>query len=233
MTEYTSEENQELIETIKGPRFYHVQFWGYGGEAEYIKLTKEQFEFWNAHNEEHGDSDGVNYCTCAEDGDFDFEEIDELHEDMQFLLNKEEGYSSAWYEAPTSFAHQYGVDYSNANVTITEVDSADYHASHVRDVVDNKSLSEWCDENEVDVNMDVHDQEEPDYVAQFYSAEKGTFFEGYIETTGSFDPKKLKISTTEYPNGDDTIEGVEYDGVDIDNQGGDTNGKGYSFHVWS
>ena len=56
MTEYTSEENQELIETIKGPRFYHVQFWGYGGEAEYIKLTKEQFEFWNAHNEEHGDS---------------------------------------------------------------------------------------------------------------------------------------------------------------------------------
>ena len=44
MTEYTSEENQELIETIKGPRFYHVQFWGYGGEAEYIKLTKEQFE---------------------------------------------------------------------------------------------------------------------------------------------------------------------------------------------
>jgi hypothetical protein len=65
-----------------------------------------------------------------------------------------------------------------------------------------------------------------------WSAEKGTFFEGYIETVGDFDPKKLKIYTSEYLNGDDTVQSIEYDGNEIDNQGGDTNGKGYSFHVW-
>ena len=44
--------------------------------------------------------------------------------------------------------------------------------------------------------------------------------------------KKLKIYTSEYLNGDDTIDSIEYDGEEIENNGGDTNGKGYSFHVW-
>ena len=117
----TSEEKTELVETLKGPRFYRIMLWGYGGESEYMELTKEQFEFWNAHNEEHGDSDGVNYCTSAEDGDFDFDNIEELPEAMQFLKDPDDDYSSSWYEAPTSFAHQYGIDYNNARLTIEEV----------------------------------------------------------------------------------------------------------------
>ena len=44
--------------------------------------------------------------------------------------------------------------------------------------------------------------------------------------------KKLKIYTIEYLNGEDTITSIEYDGVEVDNAGGDTNGKGYSAHVW-
>jgi len=71
-----------------------------------------------------------------------------------------------------------------------------------------------------------------EYIAQLYSSEKGQFFDGVIETVGSFDAKKLKVYTTEYMNGEDTVTGIEYDGVDIDNNGGDTNGKGYSAHVW-
>ena len=66
-----------------------------------------------------------------------------------------------------------------------------------------------------------------------YSAEKGTFFDAIIETVGDFDLKKLKVYCNEYPNGEDIVDGMEYDGVDLDNQGGDTNGKGYSAHVWS
>ena len=53
-----------------------------------------------------------------------------------------------------------------------------------------------------------------------------------IETTGEFDVKKLKFIINEYPNGEDIIDGIEYDGEDVDNDGGDTNGKGYSAHVW-
>lgn len=230
----TSEEKQELVETIKGPRYYRIQLWGYGGEAEYMKLTQEQYEFWNSHIEEHGDGDAVQYCTSAEDGEFDFDNIDELPEETQFLKVPGEDYSSSWYESPTGFTHQWGVDYGNANITVEEVDGDDYSSSHIADVVDSESLSDWCEDNEVEVEMGVDEGEdnEPDYVAQMWSAEKGTFFEGIIETIGDFDPKKLKIYTSEYLNGDDTVQNIEYDGNDIDNSGGDTNGKGYSFHVW-
>jgi hypothetical protein len=68
---------------------------------------------------------------------------------------------------------------------------------------------------------------------QFYSSEKGTFFDGIIETVGEFDIKKLKAVINEYPNGEDIVDGLLYDGVDIENQGGDTNGKGYYASVWS
>jgi len=227
---YTSEENQELVETIKGPRYYRVSIWGYGGEAEYMSLTKEQFDFWNEQIEENGDGDAVHYCVNSEDEEFEFDVIDELDESMMFL-NSEDG-PHPWYESPTSFAHQYGVDYSNASITIEEVDGDDYNASHKNYIVDGVDLSQYCDESEIDVNMDVDEGEESDYVLQFWSAEKGTFFDGVIETIGEFDPSKLRLHTTEYLNGDDTVHSLEYDGEDIDNVGGDTNGKGYSVHVW-
>ena len=237
----TTEEKQELVETLKGPRYYRIQLWGYGGEAEYMDLTKEQYEFWHAHIDEHGDSDAVHYCIGAEDGDFDFDELDEVPEFAQFLKVEGEDYSTSWYESATGFTHQWGVDYNNANLTIEEVDSAEYMAKHIADVVDGESLSEYINKLDEEHNyeleltemgVDEGEDTQGDYVAQMYSAEKGTFFEGIIETVGEFDPKKLKIYTSEYLNGDDTVQNIEYDGNEIDNGGGDTNGKGYSFHVW-
>jgi len=237
----TSEEMHETVETLKGPRYYRIQLWGYGGEAEYMDLTKEQYEFWSAHIEEHGDYDAVQYCVGAEDGEFDFENIDELPEEMQFLKVEGEDYSSSWYESPTGFTHQWGVDYNNANLTIEEIDGEDYNAKHIADVVNGEDLSDYINKLEEENNyeleltemgVDEGEDTQGEYVAQMWSAEKGTFFEGIIETIGEFDPKKLKIYTSEYLNGDDTVQSIEYDGQEVDNAGGDTNGKGYSFHVW-
>ena len=238
----TSEEKQELIEKLKGPRFYRIQLWGYGGEAEYMDLTKEQYVFWHGHIEEHGDGDAVHYCVSAEDGEFDFDNIEELPEEMQFLKVEGEDYSTSWYESATGFTHQWGVDYSNANITVDEVAGDEYNSAHIAEVVDGENLSDYInkidEENNYELELtemgvDEGEDSQGDYVAQMYSAEKGTFFEGYIETHGDFDPKKLKIYTSEYLNGDDTVQSIEYDGQEIDNHGGDTNGKGYSFHVWS
>lgn len=242
MAEYTTEENLELLDKIKGGRFYRLTLWGYGGESEYMELTKAQFDFWKKHLDEHGDHDAVNYCVNAEDGDFEFEDIEELPEEMQFLKVEGEDYSSSWYESPTGFTHQWGVDYGSANLTIEEVSDTEYNARHIADVVDGEDLAEYNDRileetdnkfETVEMGIDEYSEEQPDYVAQMWSAEKGTFFEAIIETYGEFDPKKLKIYTKEFPNGDDTISSIEYDGEDLDNHGGDTNGKGYSFHVWS
>jgi hypothetical protein len=70
-------------------------------------------------------------------------------------------------------------------------------------------------------------------VLQFYSSEKGIFFEGMFESKGPFDVKRLKIFTEEYPNGEDIVTALSYEGQDIENAGGDTSGKGYSVHFWS
>jgi hypothetical protein len=66
-----------------------------------------------------------------------------------------------------------------------------------------------------------------------YSSEKGSFFDAVIETVGEFDPKKLKFIINEYPNGEDIIDSVTYNDEELDNNGGDTNGKGYYGHVWT
>ena len=241
MNEYTTEENQELIETLKGPRYYRIQLWGYGGEAEYMELTKEQYEFWHAHLEEHGDGDAVNYCVNAEDGEFEFDNLKEVPEFAQFLKVEGEDYSTSWYESATGFTHQWGVDYNNARLTIEEVDSEEYNANVIAEIVDGEDLADYINTLDeannyelelTEMGVDEGEDTQGDYVAQMYSAEKGTFFDGIIETVGSFDPKKLKIYTLEYLNGDDTVQTIDYDGKEIDNGGGDTNGKGYSFHVW-
>ena len=238
----TTEEKQELVDQLSGPRFYRVSLTGYGGEAAYINISKEAFEFWNEVTEENGDTDLVGYMVGAEDGDLDDLEVVVPPEAM-FMQEEDDGEVIAypWYEAPGEFLHQNGVEVGSAYLTVDEVSSDDYMADHVADVIEGEGVADLIDQvsEETDYEIELGDYGEPDeyqaqgdYVCQFYSSEKGSFFDGIIETVGEFDPKKLKFVINEYPNGEDIIDGVLYDGVDIDNQGGDTNGKGYYASVW-
>lgn len=232
MAEYTTEENLELLDTIKRPvRYYRISLWGYGGESAYMSLNKEGYEYWQERMDEDGEWPLTEYMLEAEDlEDFDGPKS------ADFLMNdgdSEDWYRSPWYESPTEVVHQYGVDYGNAYITIDEVEDHEPTSAIIKEVVGNEDINEWVDENGAEVVMDVCEEEEPNYVLQMLSSEKGTFFEAVVETKGSFDPKKLKIYTTEYWNGDDTIESIEYDGEEVDNWGGGTDGKGYSAHLWS
>jgi hypothetical protein len=234
----TAEEKQETIDVLKGPRYYRIHINGYGGEAAYINLSKEAYNFWSNITEEYGDTDLVHYMVEAENGDFEFEDIDEVPVEAQFMTEDE--YTYPWYEAPNEFVHQYGVEYSSAYLNVEEVDSAEYVSNVIAEVIDGENLQEYLDgimeANDYEIDLVESDEEldgEGDYVVQFYSSEKGCFFDGIIETHGDFDPKKLKIVYSEFPSGDDVVTIVEYDGVEVDNNGGDTNGKGYSAHLWS
>lgn len=231
----TAEEKQELVDTLKGPKYYRIILWGYGGEAAYLKLTKEQYEFWKDKDAEDYDTT-MSYMNGAEDEG----KPDWVPDEMDFMKD-EDGDYRPWYEAPTEFCHQWGVEVSN-KMTIDEIENGEYNAPVVKTVVDGEEIQSYL--NAIDeehdytlelVNMGVADgtDEQPDYVLQFYSAEKGTFFDGQFESIGPFDPKKLKVYTEEYPNGEDIVVRVSYDGVDIENNGGDTNGKGYSVHMWA
>ena len=235
----TTEEKVELVETLKGPRFYSIRLYGYGGEGAYINISKEAHDFWHKHNEEHGDSDFVNYMVNDDPEDYDFEELEIVPEEANFLKAEGEEYKYQWYEAEHEFCHQNGVAYDSARIEVEEVSSDNYNAGTVATLIDGEDVSALVDkiqeETDYEVELTDHGEELPDegeYVCQLYSSEKGQFFDGIIETVGDFDPKKLKFMINEYPNGEDVIDGVEYDGVDVENQGGDSSGKGYSASVW-
>ena len=238
----TSEEKVELVEAIKGPRFYNIQLNGYGGESAYMTVSKEAHDFWHPICEEHGDYDLTTYMNSDEDEEAEYENIESVPPEAQFLHDPDhDNYKRPWFESHTEFEHSMGVEWGSAYITVDEVDSMDYSASHIADVIEGENISELLSKLEEESNWEIEltemgcEDEAPegtDYIAQLYSSEKGQFFDGVIETVGDFDPKKLKIYTTEYLNGEDTVTSVEYDGVEIDNNGGDTNGKGYSASVW-
>jgi len=235
----TTEEKQELVDALSGPRYYRISISGYGGEAAYMSISKEAHDFWKKVTEEHGDYDLVQYMNSDDVDECDFEDIDGVPEEALFLNDPDDDmYKRPWYESHTEFEHSYGATYGSAYITVDEVASEDYNADHIVDIVKQEDVSDLNEQvleesdNTVEiVEMGCCDDHEG-YVAQLYSSEKGQFFEGRIETVGEFDPKKLKIYTTEYLNGEDTITEVHYDGVEVDNDGGDTNGKGYSAAVW-
>lgn len=239
----TSEEKTELVETLKGPRFYRIQLNGYGGESAYMSVSKEAHDFWKPICEEHGDYDMVQYMNCDEDDKPEYDNIKSVPPEAQFLNDPDDDmYKRPWYESHTEFEHTMGVELGSAYLVVDEVDSDDYMSNHIADVIEGENLQDML--NELDEASDYElepismscEDEAPDgteYIAQLYSSEKGCFFEGIIETVGEFDVKKIKVYTTEYMNGEDTITSIEYDGVEVENNGGDTNGKGYSAAIWA
>jgi hypothetical protein len=239
----TQEQKQELVDNIKGFRHYNIQINGYGGEHAYATLTKEQYDFWKPVVEEHGDGDLCNYLLNAEDGEFDFENIEKVPPHADFLMSADadgKEWRSPWFEMPTEFEHVQAVSYDSAHMYVTEVADEEYNSPHIKDVIDNESPSELNErigeetdwEYEVVESQDDVYPEKGTYILQMLSMEKGNFFDGIVKTTGDFDPKKLKIQINETVNGEDIISGILYDGVEVDNNGGDTNGKGYSASVW-
>ena len=246
----TSEQKKELVEEIKGPHYYRISVNGYGAETAYIKLNKEAYDFWKQ-SLESGDSDCLHYALNAEDkkpadvnADEEYEDINaaDIPREAMFLHDNDDDVGSPWYEAPNEFDHVWGVASDSAYINIEKVDSAEYNASHLEDIVENEDLSEFTSRISEETDWEVELTEglkdgsnyanKGDYVLQFMSSEKGTFFEGILETPGLIDLKKLKFTIDEAPNGEDTLFDVSYDGEEIDNQGGDTNGKGYSAYVW-
>jgi len=235
----TDQEKQELVDNLKDPRFYRISISGYGGESSYMSISKEAHDFWKDHTEQYGDGDLVTYMTQAEDGDYEFEELEGVPTEAEFMTD-EDGDPRPWYEPPNEIDHTFGANYDSSYITVDEVSNDEYNADHVAEVIDREDVYELNDRvlEESDNTVEIvemgccNEQPEVRYIAQMYSAEKGCFFDGIIETHGDFDPRKLMIYTVEYMNGEDTITEVHYDGVEVDNMGGDTNGKGYYAAVW-
>ena len=247
----TLKEKENLIEAFKGPHFYRIRLWGYGAETSYMNISKEAHDFWKAHGDEHGDSDAVNYIINAEDihaddiaQQGDYEDLDPagIPREAMFMHN-EEGEGSTYYEPWDQFDATYGVAQDAAYLTVEKVSSEEYNADVLEETIEHEDLNDFMSrvgeesdwEHEAYVEGHEYGGKFPlkgSYICQFQSSEKGTFFETVIETALPFNQNLLKFATEEAPNGEDLVYAVEYDGVELDNEGGDTNGKGYWVHFY-
>jgi hypothetical protein len=201
----TKEEKQQLIDTLKfTPRTYNIYIGGYGGESYAGTVDKATYEYFKQKK-----IDIEQYAN----------NWDDLFGDVPRELQPFSPGSP--YDCDNLF-HASGAELSNSNEIVINDEHGNQHWACAA------GLNELEDEG-VDVNewggCNLDDLPEDTIVHWGGQGEKGTFFDGEIELTQPFDPKKLTIN---YENCDGwwIINNVEYDGVEIDGSGGySTSGK--------
>ena len=202
----TIEEKEELMATLKfTPRTYNISMWGYGGEIVMGKIDRKIFDYFK-HRRLSVSDFAWNY---------DYAEENNIPEDMWPF---EPG---SWYECD-DFAHSNGADRESGTLQIEDENGENIVERSLEDI-DGTDIELCCD-NEAWITM--AGPGEVVFIGR--SNEKGTFFEGQIDLTTPFKPEKLCLTYDEI-DGTEFIHSVTYDGDDIDNNGGCTDGKSSDF----
>ena len=207
----TQEEQQLLIDTLKfTPRTYKISMWGYGGEKVMGTVSREAYD----------------YCLENQVDLTDISWNSDSAEEMELDEDKLPFPPGSWYECD-NMAHASGVSRNAGTIQIEDENG---------EVVFEKSLED-CDGCEDSPEWSCFDEayigSQPAGTVVFVgsSNEKGTFFEGEIELTAPFDITKLTLSCEDI-DGEELISSVTYDGEDIDNFGGSTDGKSSDFGMY-
>jgi len=204
----TLEQKQELIEVLKfTPRTYKIYLYGYGGEKVMGTVSQESWD----------------YCM---ENQVDISDIAWNHdaaEDMGLDEEKLPFPPGSWYECD-SMAHVSGVSRDAGTLQIDDENG---------ETVLEKSLEEFdgCDDSvEWACNDEawIGSRAKGEIVFIGSSNEKGTFFEGEIELRAPFDITKLQLGYDDV-DGEEIVNNVIYDGEEIDNYGGSTDGKSSDF----
>lgn len=209
----TQAEKQQLIDTLKfTPCTYTISMWGYGGEKVMGTVSREVYDYCMANQ--------VDLQDIAWNSDA-AEEM-ELDED---LLPFPPG---SWYECD-DMAHTNGVSRTAGTLQITDENGETVFEKSLDDIVGGGCDGEpdWSCFDEAWIGS------KPAGTVVFIgtSNEKGTFFEGEIKLTAPFDITKLTLQYDEI-DGEELVNCVEYDGEDIDNNGGSTDGKSSDFGMY-
>jgi hypothetical protein len=197
-------EQQRLIEVLKfTPRTYKISMWGYGGEK--VMGTVDR-KVWDYCMENHVDLSEIAWS-----------DEDTVQEDMGLDLDMLPFLPGSWYECD-DMGHINGVSRDAGTIQI-EDENGNTVLERSLDSVDGTDIGLCCSD-------EVWAGSKPKGTVVFIgsSNEKGTFFEGEIELRAPFDIEKLELNYDEF-DGEDIITSVTYDGEDIDNWGGSTDGK--------
>jgi hypothetical protein len=204
----TIAEQEKLLEHLKfTPRAYKITMWGYGGEKVMGTVDRKIYDYFRARRLSLSD-----YAW-----DSDYADDNNIPEDMQPFP------PGSWYECD-GMAHAHGV---NRNAGTLQIEDENGDTVYERSIDD---MSGEEDEPEFSCHDEVWIGEKPDGTVVFIgcSNEKGTFFEGEIPLTQPFDITKLTLGYDEI-DGEEIINYVEYNGEQIGNWGGSTDGKSSEF----
>ena len=202
-------EHERLLETLKfTPCTYKIQLWGYGGEYIMGTVDRKIYDYFRARR--------LNLSDFAWDSDY--ADDHNIPEEM-------------WPFTPGSYydcddiCHEHGVDRNAGTLQILDENEEVVYERRLEDISGAEDDDpQWGGGEEYWIGG------QPVGTVVFFgvSNEKGTFFEGEIALKTPFDIAKLTLSYDEI-DGCDIINRVEYEGEQIDNWGGDTNGKGSEF----
>jgi len=207
----TKEEKQELINVLKfTPRTYRVRLWGYGGEHVMGTVDRKIYDYFKQRR--------LDVAEFAWDGDY--AETNDIPEDMQPF------YPGQWHDCD-NMGHCWGVDRSAGTIQVDDENGNTVYEKSLDDIVgydEENPEPEWSCGDEVWIDS----QPAGSVVFIGTSSEKGTFFEADLELKMPFNPAKLCLHYDEI-DGNEIITSVSYDEEDLNNDGGDTNGKSTDF----
>jgi len=203
-------EHEELIEVLKfTPRTYKVRLWGYGGEHVMGTVDRKIYDYFRQRR------------LSVPDFAWSDEYTDEnnIPEDMWPFT------PGSWHDCD-NIGHVWGVHLDSGTLQIEDEKG---------DVVYERELG-LLDGSDVGLSTTdevwIDSQPKGTVVFYGYTSDKGTFFEADLELRQPFDAEKLLLNISDF-DGNEIIIGVEYDGEELSNDGGDTNGKSsdYAFYV--
>lgn len=202
---------EELVEVLKfTPRTYKISMWGYGGEKVMGTATQEQWDYCM--------SNQVDLSDVAWDSDA----AEEMSLDPDMLPFP----PGSWYECD-DMAHVNGVNRDAGTLQIEDENGNTIIEQPLDDFDGHSDDSlEWSCDDEAWIGS----KKQGEIVFIGASNEKGTFFEGEINLTAPFDIRKLTLHYDDV-DGEEFVNMVTYDGKDIDNWGGCTDGKSSDFDM--
>ena len=209
----TVEDQEKLIELLKfTPRTYKIRLWGYGGEYVMGTVDRKIYDYFKRRRLDLSD----------------FAWNDEYAEDQKIPEEMYPFYPGSWHDCD-NVGHCWGVDRSAGTLQVEDENGNVVYEVRLENINgfgedDENPDPEWCCDEEIWVDM--KDPGTVVFVAT--SSEKGTFFEGDLELKAPFNPGKITLSYDDI-DGNEIITKVIYNGEDVDNSGGDTNGKGSDF----